>query len=320
MLYAPLLNIARDIPYRNAEFAILADSREKNINPLLPNINIRQIECGDFQVWRKYNNVERPVIVIERKTWADLASSIVDGRADSQHERMLRFRANTGALIYYIIEGAVFQHSGREFARNNLTFKSLVKRLDHIADSGQVIIKHSRDHEDTARRIIELVRNYSDNSHPPHPITDEPVNIIGGAAPTTFRQQETSINKYWRSLAGVSVKIAGILSRQYTLADIFRMSATEENIQSVMECIKSGGGRCGPKIAARILAGDSLKFLTSIRGVSRQRAAAIIAAYPTCLADIANDTGDILANINNIGGVRKNTTIGGKIREAVMSV
>ena len=320
MLYAPLLNIAKDSPYKHAEFAILADSREKNINPLMQNINIRQIECGDFQVWRKYNNVERPVIVIERKTWTDLASSIIDGRADSQHDRMLRFRADTGALIYYIIEGAVFQQGGREFNRSNLTFKSLIKRLDHIADSGQVIIKHSRDHEDTARRITELVRNYSDNPHPPHPITDAPADIVGGAVPPNCRQQEGNVNKYWRALSGVSVKIAAILSRRYKLADILQMGASDDNIQSVITCIKSGGGRCGPKIAARILCVNSLKFLTSIRGVSRNRAAAIVAAYPTCLADIARNNEAILANINNIDGVRKNTTIGGKIKEAVMSV
>lgn len=317
MLYSHTLNIARTLPYSAVEFAILADAREKNINPLMPNINIRQIECGDFQVWRKYNNTEQPVIVIERKTWTDLANSIIDGRADSQHDRMLKFSADTGALVYYIIEGAVFQHTGRTFNRSNLTFTSLMKRLDHLADSRQVIIKHSRDHEDTARRIAELVRNYSDNPHPPHPITDD---ILGGCStvPPNCRQQNSSINKYWGALSGVSIKIATILSKKYTIADIIGMGATKENVVAVVSCIKDGGGRCGPKIAERILSTNALRFLTAIRGVSKQRAMAILAAYPNCLVDIARRNDSVVDSINNIDGLRRNTTIGGKIRDAVL--
>lgn len=180
MLYSAALNICKKKPYSLAEYAILADCREKNIIPHLGQVNVRQIECGDFQVWRRFAGTEQPVIVIERKTWKDLASSIIDGRADSQHERMVQFRHDTGALIYYIIEGQLFQPSARTFGRSNLTFGSLVKRLDHLADACTVIIKHSRDHEDTARRILELVRHYSDNPRPPHIINADAATICGG--------------------------------------------------------------------------------------------------------------------------------------------
>jgi ERCC4-type nuclease len=314
MIYAHTLNIAKNKPYSAAEFAILADSRETHIIPLLGDINVRQIECGDFQIWRRLNDSERPVIIIERKTWSDLASSIVDGRADSQHERMLKFGQDTGALIYYIIEGVLFQQPGRVFSRNNLTFASLVKRLDHLADSRQIIVKHSRDHEDTARRINELVRNYSDNPHPPHPVEN-----IGTFVPPDCRQSSAKSLKYWCAMSGVSVKLAAILSKHYCIADILKMPTTPDNITAITNCIKTGGGRCGVKIATRILSANAVRFLSSIRGVSKVRATAIANEYPTCLADLAANCNDMVAKINSIGGVRKNTTISAKIQAAIFS-
>ena len=341
MLYSTALNVCKKKPYSLAEYAILADCREKNIIPHLGQVNVRQIECGDFQVWRRHAGAEQPVIVIERKTWKDLASSIIDGRADSQHERMVQFRHDTGALIYYIIEGQLFQPPARTFGRSNLTFSSLVKRLDHLADACTVIIKHSRDHEDTARRILELVRHYSDNPRPPHIInTDAAIcgggrssssSSIGGGSSSNISKNtapppncrlvaDTPVSKCWTALPGVSATTAKILVQKYTLAEFLCLPRTDETVTALVAHVRSHGSRCGPKIAGRMLAVNVARFLQSIRGVSKTRADLIAAQYPTCLAEIAAGSVQMLDNINNLAGVRRNRTIGAKIQQAMVGV
>ena len=317
------LNAAKALPQRDYAFTILADCRETKVIPHLnvaagAPVNVRQIECGDFQVWcSNQAGLEVPAIVIERKTWKDLASSIIDGRADSQHKRMLEFRDKTGSLVYYIIEGPVFQPSDRRFARTNLTFSSLVKRLDHWAETGTVVVKHSKDHEDTARRIVELVRNLSDSRTSALFGDLERASV---AAPANCRVSETPVvSPHWRSLKGVSESTAVLLSKKFKLNEFLQMNSPAD-VDALVGYLRSCGVRSGRKSAEKLLRPDPALFLKSIKGVSAQRARAIADAYPNCLGDISRGDGEILEKICELPGAKKNRTLATKIRDAIFEL
>jgi ERCC4-type nuclease len=276
--------------------AIIADCRETKVIPFFPPgiLNVKQIVCGDFQIWKMNNQLplEQPIAVIERKTWQDLASSIVDGRADSQHHRMLEFSKTTGAKIYYIIEGPVFQQPSKRFTRSHLTFSSLIKRLDHWTFNYNMCVIHTRNPEDTARRILEFVANISGERHAPITLTGSPL---------------------WKAISSLS--ISAILQKIFTLPEILSMKPTSENIKRLVATLRENGARCGVKTASKILNPDTIRLLTTIRGISKQRAILIATQYPNCLQEIAS--GNSPDAIFEVEGIKRDKTIGKKIHSAI---
>jgi ERCC4-type nuclease len=283
--------------------AILADCRETKVIPFFPPgiLNIKQIVCGDFQIWKKDLDTsksevsnEQPIAVIERKTWQDLASSIIDGRADSQHHRMLEFSKKTGAKVYYMIEGPVFQQPSKRFTRSHLTFSSLIKRLDHWTFNYNIIVTHTRNPEDTARRIMELVANISGKKNTPITLTGSPL---------------------WKAISSLS--ISATLQKIFSLPEILSMQPSSENINNLVSKLRENGARCGKKTASKILNPDTVRLLNTIRGISKQRAILIGTQFPNCLQEIASGSPETLLAICEIEGIKRDKTIGKKIHSAI---
>lgn len=64
-------------------------------------IDVVQLNVGDFQFWQDDNKL---LMVIERKTYEDLAASIKDGRYYEQKYRLQELKNNTNCSIIYFIE------------------------------------------------------------------------------------------------------------------------------------------------------------------------------------------------------------------------
>jgi ERCC4-type nuclease len=328
MQYCSFYNIAKKPPFTAYQYAILADARERKVIPHFPaqTINVRQIECGDFQIWCRNSQAddaaEVPVAVIERKTWKDLAASIIDGRADSQHNRMIDFSRKNSSLVYYMIEGPVFQPRDKHFPRSNLTFSSLVKRLDHWSSAGNVIVKHSRDHADTAQRIIDLVKNFSDDYEAlvkfPTLVGLVPESVLGiSLAPLGTKVHcDVKLPALWTALPGISAKTAAILAKKFKLSQLLAMAPTDANIGIVIEHLRSEGARCGKKTAYKILTPDPVRLLSSIKGVSRNRAMLISQSLPDFVETVAGGNTEILGQIGTLSGMKPDRTVGEKIRSA----
>lgn len=64
-------------------------------------IDVVQLNVGDFQFWQDDNKL---LMVIERKTYEDLAASIKDGRYYEQKYRLQELKNSTNCSIIYFIE------------------------------------------------------------------------------------------------------------------------------------------------------------------------------------------------------------------------
>ena len=84
---------------------LIVDTREtKVISEITFPFSTEQLEIGDF-IFRQNDN---PILLIERKTWSDLDSSIKNNRHKQQRHRMQLFRnMYNGCKCGYIIEGNV---------------------------------------------------------------------------------------------------------------------------------------------------------------------------------------------------------------------
>lgn len=79
----------------------ILDNREKGLHELLPDVKTEPLDIGDFVV-----NIDgAPMLVLERKTVADLVASICDGRYAEQKQRLKALGDHV--RIIYLIEGCV---------------------------------------------------------------------------------------------------------------------------------------------------------------------------------------------------------------------
>lgn len=83
-------------------------------------IEIKSLDLGDFVLYDEIN--EQNIIIIERKSLADLEASIKDGRYNEQSYRLSQ---NTLANhnIYYLIEGSIINYKNKSF--KNTLYSSL---------------------------------------------------------------------------------------------------------------------------------------------------------------------------------------------------
>ena len=85
---------------------IVIDHREHKLiqscKELVIPYEIQNLALGDIQIIDTDNSIQ---MLIERKTWSDLASSIIDNRYKEQHARYKHWALENNCNIWYILEG-----------------------------------------------------------------------------------------------------------------------------------------------------------------------------------------------------------------------
>lgn len=144
---------------------IVADTREAN--GALPHFNSviarykeditvtrAQIHTGDYLVL--VGGMLK--LMVERKTWSDLAASLKDGRMRTQEPRLREMRRS--CRVIYIIEGRFGFADEHKVA--NIPFKNLHAKLRHNLLRGLPFVQ-SRDEEHTAHIIVNFARDFLNN-------------------------------------------------------------------------------------------------------------------------------------------------------------
>lgn len=161
-MYATIVADAREREGANPFFeAAIAECNRTRLapseggNPI--DYIIKTITVGDYAVLiRGATGPRVPVLIIERKTWKDLAASIKDKRAKSQHERMVNLQNRTQCKCLYLIEG-MFGYKDTHLVQG-LPFKSLHSKIRHNTIRG-ISFLQSRDQVHSAKLICDLARD-----------------------------------------------------------------------------------------------------------------------------------------------------------------
>ena len=86
--------------------------------------DFKQLHVGDIHIGRQENG--NPVLLIERKTYADFQSSIMDGRYREQRGRLLAAAQEMGSKVAYILEG------NPSMLRGSMTESSIQKLVSRL--------------------------------------------------------------------------------------------------------------------------------------------------------------------------------------------
>jgi ERCC4-type nuclease len=112
-------------------------------------INITNLPIGDYQF--NWNN--NPVLVIERKTIADYAASIKDGRHREQKGRLLS--SFNKSKIMYLIEGDL-THNNSSYKFNNVSKDTIISAIFNTILRDQIQVFHTVNTDETVEVIISL--------------------------------------------------------------------------------------------------------------------------------------------------------------------
>lgn len=240
------------------------------------------------------------VLVIERKTLADLASSISDRRIYHNHEKLLGVQADMPDFIVrvmYMIEGKRDTPNDTKFS--GIAFSSLISKLDHLTMTDGCSIDWT---QNCAARLLELGKNMLTIKGLSAPL--ESLNAEGGGTVDDLVNRSVKKNfvkpiadvqmSMIRCIKLVGKKTAEKLLTENKFADIVSGNAN-------LSCVSS---KIGDEIRA-FCAGErpacAREMLLEIKGVS-SKVACIILANTTIeklatdfaveeLAILKNDTG-----------------------------
>jgi ERCC4-type nuclease len=218
---------------------IILDSREHELIRLISS-PVKTLHVGDIWVGLSGDTVAHGGLAIERKTWADLEASVMDGRYREQRGRLLAFSQETGARIAYIIE----KSKQRKWSPS--TVRKFIYRLQFV--HGITVIESSGIGS-TAEIIREFAAMYKDD--PTAFIcagstqrASEGIHVVkkdNDSNPRLFAMKVLCL------CTGVSSTIAEqILVEFGSLERIMEIGAAE------IAAVKVNGRRVGPKIGERL--------------------------------------------------------------------
>ena len=226
--YKLLIDKRENAVYKSGIFKRLLQSQ---FNTLNVSIVLKQLTTSDFAITYKDNIL----LLIERKTWKDLSSTFKDKKRRFNYKKMIeeKDKSSSCIIIAYLIEGSF--KTNRKSKIGRIPLSSLNSHLDHLMLEHNIHILKSRDKEDTAYRILELMKNIltmHKNKNPIREIDNSEANselksneYMGGALKSLtankFATDDTIMAELWSSVKQISLNLAGIfIENELNLIDM----------------------------------------------------------------------------------------------------
>lgn len=136
---------------------LVVDDRERAVIIYLSKIikvKVERITVGDYA----YVYKGKVIVIVERKSLEDLASSIKDGRMENNN-KLLEAQKKHGCQILYIVEGYAYPNLEKRIGR--IPYKCLQGKLDSLLFRHNIKIIWTKDCEHTAKRLAGLTETFT---------------------------------------------------------------------------------------------------------------------------------------------------------------
>lgn len=155
------------------------DQRERHVIPYFDAIDwkkappykleLKTLSAGDYAVvYRDYI-----IMLIERKSWADLAATFLDRNRKFNYEKMIEERNKFGCHLFYLVEGHRPAHG-----IHHVTTEILEAHLDHLLFDHNIVTLYSTSVEKTPERILSLVKHYMTAHSNPFKAIEDKVKVL----------------------------------------------------------------------------------------------------------------------------------------------
>lgn len=271
-------------------YILVVDDRERYFATIADELNvpykIERLDIGDFCLM--VNGACRAVF--ERKTLADQAASLKDGRHENKTQ-MLELRAATGCDVYYIIEGNMH----REVDINGVPFKAIKSSIMHIIVRDKIQVLWSLNERNTVSMLADLLKSYEE-FYPPPPMSS-PTNAGASMATITENiKDHRQLRAMWCSIQGINKATAEMFFK-FRMIDVFTRDAP--TLAKIGGLKYPSGRKLSSDLTSRlnnISSDDMISILASVRQITEVAAAEIIKVIKTP-TDWKNCTAEQLSNI-----------------------
>ena len=189
------------------------DNRERDLIQSLCNTPFNYItqnlDIGDIQIiYSDINNVQHNLVIIERKTYDDLSTSIKDGRYKEQKNRILNSISNNTRKIY-ILEGNKNDFKLSNNVLNGTITNTIVRDNIHI-----FISKNVSNTIEFIGNIIKNIDKYKDNIIN-NKNNVETNNVLINTSKKSNMNSETCFVNMLSGIPGISKKISCSFIEKY---------------------------------------------------------------------------------------------------------
>lgn len=236
-------------------------------------IKVCRLEIGDYCILEN----SHILFCIERKTLADLAASLKDGRKDNINKLLELRRQSPQCKLLYLIEGPSSPSLAGSHGR--LPYTSLLAHLDHLMMRDGIHFLYSKNPEYTLERLVLMMKHY---------FTLPTEQRWGGAAESKLedpsqlkelcpvRSEDDIRRRIWMSLKYVSTKTADVLAQSIELGDLVAGRIAERELAAIEY---EPGRAIGYKRARKIIQSiEPETFLCSLPGISKLTASRILSS------------------------------------------
>jgi len=297
---------------------VLSDKRERYVHDFLDaaaaGAGIKHapahLTTGDYLICRRVGSEDPEILaVFERKTLKDFAASFKDNRYENRN-KMLALRDRVGCQLYFVVEGPAYPAPGWKVAR--IPYSSILSAMTNLMVRDGIHVVQTKDPQHTAQRLVDFARAFAKTAVPytyptarkeegaaPGEGEDAPEEEGaagprdgGGPAPHLLCPAAASekiekddlrlVVEIWSRLPGVSVVVAGVLARSFTVAELVLGEVTAAELAA----LRTPTNRALPKKAAESLraarsgAGwaraTEVKLLSGVPGISPAMAADVL--------------------------------------------
>ena len=176
------------------------DNRERDLIQIIDfPICKDNLEIGDIQIIEQENEIEKLLVLIERKSYKDLSSSIKDGRYKEQKNRILNSISNNIRKIY-LLEGNKNDFTLSKNVLDGTIMNTIIRDNIHIFISKNI--------DETIKFINNILKNimkYKDNIiNNQHNI--ETNNVLINTSKKSNMSSETCFINMMSGIPGISKK------------------------------------------------------------------------------------------------------------------
>lgn len=289
---------------------VVADMRERAVVPFLESelqmpLLVEQITVGDYLICEASATGRRVLACIERKTWADLAASISDGRHRNV-EKMEQIRTSTGCKLFLLLEGPAWPHC----RFGHMTADALRAFVASMQVRHGLHVVQAADQAGSAARLHELAKAYeralgespvaagaADAGAADAGAAGAAAGAAGAAADAVAAngvpaaamvrddpdaRPDLAVLTVWNNLSGIALVYSKIVSRAMSVADVVRGVVSDADI----DALRSPTGtplRNQARATLRALRGGErntcCRALSGINGISATIADVLMTQY-----------------------------------------
>ncbi len=227
-----------------AAATLIIDNRETALHAALTTPHqLQQLHVGDIHIGLN-SEQKGPALILERKTFADFQSSIMDGRYREQRGRLLAAAQELGSRVAYVLEGSP------SALRGTMTEASILKLVSRLQFKHGIPVFKTASVAATADLVEILFSQWTDD--PSAFVAESAAQRAADGIHVVKRQNTEDPGVFGTSLLclvpGVSVRIA-----EAWLASCGSAGAVLRADQKTLADIKVGARRVGDAVAGRAI-------------------------------------------------------------------